>query len=193
MTESATPPAGGKGLAVASLVCGILLCIPGVTGLAAIVLGVLSLKKGQAGKGLAIAGIVLGTLGLLLIPLWVKAYKGASMVAELVPCTTGLTQIGAALKGYETQKGKSPTDLAELAAGSSMPLPAAGHCAIVLLPFRTPPADGSLIRAHCQGHTMLGQKVVLCLLSDGTVKALPEAEFRNALVRSEAAASGRAP
>lgn len=64
------PPAGTA--AVLSLVCGILLCLGPITGLTAIVAGVVA--RGQAqrkphqvgGKGMALAGILLGTLNLLL-------------------------------------------------------------------------------------------------------------------------------
>lgn len=64
------PASDKKGLAIASLVLGILgFCgalIPvcgGLFGLAGVVLGFLGLKS--SGKGMAIAGIVLGVLGIL--------------------------------------------------------------------------------------------------------------------------------
>ncbi|MCX7609459.1 MAG: DUF4190 domain-containing protein [Anaerolineales bacterium] len=69
-----TPPApqsDKKGLAIASLIlgivgfCGSILPIcGGLFGLGGIVLGVLGLKS--SGKGMAIAGIILGALGILL-------------------------------------------------------------------------------------------------------------------------------
>jgi hypothetical protein len=65
------PPAGarlGNGMAVTSLVMGLLLCIPAVTGLGGVIFGVLGLKKTKdprvGGKGLAIAGLVLGLVNL---------------------------------------------------------------------------------------------------------------------------------
>src|SRR5688572_29756328 len=71
------PPAGAypapaprktNGAAVASLVCGLVACVPFLTGLAAIVLGILGIKKAKdpqvGGKGLAIAGLILGILSL---------------------------------------------------------------------------------------------------------------------------------
>lgn len=55
--------------AITSLVTGILICIPVVTGLAAIVFGILGIKAtarpNVRGRGLAIAGLVLGCVGLL--------------------------------------------------------------------------------------------------------------------------------
>lgn len=70
-------PAGNNGLAIASLVLGILallgVCLAGfggLLGIVAIILGVLARKKvklGQAGQGgLAIGGIVTGAIGLVL-------------------------------------------------------------------------------------------------------------------------------
>ncbi|MET7690687.1 DUF4190 domain-containing protein [Streptomyces sp. NPDC005483] len=59
-------PSSVNGLAVASLVLGVLCCFPAV----GLVLGVIALaqirKKGQSGKGLAIAGSILSSLGLAL-------------------------------------------------------------------------------------------------------------------------------
>lgn len=69
---------GTNGKAIASLVCGVaslMLCMCFVPSLAAIILGVIGLSEtrrtGQAGRGLAIGGLVLGgvtmILGLLLV------------------------------------------------------------------------------------------------------------------------------
>lgn len=66
-TSPAAPAeAGGAGLAVTSLVLGIIgLCVP-LVGLIAIVLGVIVIvRAGGAGRGLGIAGICLGGVGLI--------------------------------------------------------------------------------------------------------------------------------
>ena len=64
------PPPRGNGAAVASLVFGILGCVPEVTGLLAIVLGVIGLRRarrpGTGGKGLAAAGLALGIASVVL-------------------------------------------------------------------------------------------------------------------------------
>src|SRR4051812_31685148 len=67
------PPASGprtNGWAIASLICGLLGCIPGIASLLAIVFGIVGVKKANepqtSGKGIAITGIVLGLVGLLL-------------------------------------------------------------------------------------------------------------------------------
>lgn len=58
-----------NGWAIASLICGIIGCIPFLTSLLAILFGILGIKKSSqpmtGGKGLAIAGLVLGILGVL--------------------------------------------------------------------------------------------------------------------------------
>ena len=62
-------PKGSNGAAIASLILGILLCIPAVTGLFAIILGFVGSKKANdprfGGKGMAVTGIVLGFLNLI--------------------------------------------------------------------------------------------------------------------------------
>lgn len=72
--KAATAPAShqGNGLAVASLVTGIVAFVFGwvfffgfLVGATAIVLGIIALKKSAAGKGMSIAGIITGGLGAL--------------------------------------------------------------------------------------------------------------------------------
>lgn len=62
-------PARTSGAAIGSLICGLLGCIPLITSLLAIVLGIVGIKSasrpGVSGKGLAIAGLILGVLGIL--------------------------------------------------------------------------------------------------------------------------------
>lgn len=74
---SGSPPFGappprprGNAAAVASLVFGILGCVPEITGLLAILLGVIGLRRardpGTGGKGLAAAGVALGAVSVVL-------------------------------------------------------------------------------------------------------------------------------
>ena len=65
-------PQGSNGMAIASMVCGILslvLCcgmwISWILSAVAIILGAVSLAKKKGGSGMAIAGIVTGVFGLL--------------------------------------------------------------------------------------------------------------------------------
>ena len=89
MTHAATPPtapmpagesasAGGTGLAVAALVCGIVsFCFPPL-GIVAVILGVIFLAKGRSeGRGLAIGGVVTGLFGMLMV--------GAMMLGLMLP------------------------------------------------------------------------------------------------------------
>lgn len=68
MPGTPAPRAGTSGAAIASLICGILGCIPLITSLLAVILGILGIKatsNGRAGgRGMAIAGLILGLLGL---------------------------------------------------------------------------------------------------------------------------------
>src|SRR4051794_4863702 len=83
MSQSIPPSAAGpaqqytlnpqpktSGAAIGSLVCGILGCVPWITGLLAIVLGIVGLKSTKdpmvRGRGLAIAGLVLGCVSVLM-------------------------------------------------------------------------------------------------------------------------------
>lgn len=65
-------PKKSNGAAIGSLVCGVLFCIPAITSLVAIILGFIGLRKARdpqvGGKGLAIAGLILGFLG---VGMWV--------------------------------------------------------------------------------------------------------------------------
>ena len=64
------PPPSGNGFAVASLICSILgFCVFFLGGLLGVIFGLLGLRRarepGAPGKGLAIAGIVIGVLSLI--------------------------------------------------------------------------------------------------------------------------------
>ena len=62
-------PSRVSGTAVASFVCGIILCIPFLTSLAAVITGWFGLRVTRSpevrGRGLAIAGLILGIVGLV--------------------------------------------------------------------------------------------------------------------------------
>jgi hypothetical protein len=115
MTHAATPPtapmppdqsasAGGNGLAIAALVCGIVgLCVP-LLGVVGIVLGVVSLAKGRGdGRGLAIGGIVTGVLGLLataglMVAIMLPAIGQARMAARQAKSGIQMQQIVVAIR-----------------------------------------------------------------------------------------------
>jgi hypothetical protein len=68
VNEIPKPSPRTSGAAIASLVCGLFGCIPFVTGLAALILGIVGIKRTKdpmvTGRGMAIAGLVLGGLSI---------------------------------------------------------------------------------------------------------------------------------
>ncbi|GCB46206.1 DUF4190 domain-containing protein [Streptomyces sp. NL15-2K] len=137
-------PAPVNGLAIASLVLGILCCLPAV----GLVLGLIALgqirKKGERGRGMAIAGSVLSSLGLALWVL-VLATSGASDFWD--GFKDGVSSSGSPKKG---ECFDSPTGLE----GSFYDLdevPCAGEhdgevFAVVRLPGGVFPGDGEVTR-----------------------------------------------
>jgi Domain of unknown function (DUF4190) len=92
------PAAGGRtnGLAVASLVLGIVwLC--GVGSILALVFGAMALSRikrtGEGGRGLAIAGIVLGSIGAVMLVISVAAIAGSGGDDDS-DTSTGTTEAG---------------------------------------------------------------------------------------------------
>lgn len=77
-------------MAIVSLICGILGCIPVITSLVAIITGFLGIKKADdprvnGGKGLAIAGLLLGVVGLIAwAGIGYGTYRAGSAVAQAV-------------------------------------------------------------------------------------------------------------
>jgi len=103
--SSPVPPAGGapspnNGLAIAALVLGILtfVCLGPIAGVLAIIFGFLGLKKsnemGGTGKGMSIAGIVLGAVGtiasiLFLVLVVFAADKASDSISDSVKNWSG--------------------------------------------------------------------------------------------------------
>jgi prepilin-type processing-associated H-X9-DG protein len=117
-----------SGGAIASLILGltsIFCCLSVLTGLPAIILGVVGLNEMSAshgrvrGRGLAITGIVTGVIGCLLIVFPVlavllvrvslpTALESAKSAADRARCANNLKQIGLALHNYELAEGHFP-------------------------------------------------------------------------------------
>jgi len=57
-----------SGAAIASFVCGLVMCVPGITGLVAVITGIIGIvqtgKPEVRGRGLAVAGLILGMISL---------------------------------------------------------------------------------------------------------------------------------
>ncbi len=135
--------------AIASLVCGLLVCIPFVTGLAAIILGFVGIKKTSnpqvTGKGLAIAGLILGVLSL---GGWsavsVGAYVAYQMTAPVRELTEKFTR--------DLSEGKidealalsvEGTDRAALVAASDKMKPWGAFQSIVITQYNLADTNGS--------------------------------------------------
>jgi len=166
-------PPKTSGMAIASLICGILFCIP-LASLLALIFGIIGInqtKPGQArGRGLAITGTVLGGLGLLLIPLSIAimlpALNRAREVANRARCAFNMKQIAMSLIQYQNDyAGANPPDLATLwkteknltgsmfVCPSSSDTPAAdftqldagGHCSYVYVGANAKQADDTAV------------------------------------------------
>lgn len=102
--------AGGRasnGMAIASLVCGLVLCFAPISSILAIVFGIIGLSKTKderyGGKGMSIAGIILGCLGFVFLGLsllMLPALNRARETANRVVCAAHMRNIGSALIQY---------------------------------------------------------------------------------------------
>ncbi len=106
-----TTPAGNSGLAIASLVLGLLgFCSAGLTALVGLILGIIALVRIRqsagrlGGQGFAIAGICVSGFFLLLIPiqlgLLLPALAKAKSRAQGINCVSNLKQLGLAMQIY---------------------------------------------------------------------------------------------
>lgn len=97
------PSAPTNGMAIASLVCGVLGLAVGITFIPAIICGHSSIKQikqtGEGGRGLAVAGLVLGYLVFALFLLLVVALVVIAVLGR--EATTTFEQIGTSIGGID--------------------------------------------------------------------------------------------
>ena len=106
---SAAPPvpAGASGLAITSLVLGILGPLTcGITALFGLILGVVALAKAKGGRAIAIAGVVVSAFFLLIMPLLLAmllpALAAAKQKAQQITCMNNERQLAIAVRMYES-------------------------------------------------------------------------------------------
>lgn len=102
-------PQATNGMAIASLVCGLLFCLP-ICGILAIIFGIVGLAKTKdprvGGKGMSIAGLILGIFGILFsglifaFVLTSPAVHRAREAANRAVCAAHMQTIGSALIQY---------------------------------------------------------------------------------------------
>src|SRR6476660_8325803 len=127
-----SPPTSG--MAVASLVCGVLFFIPIIPAILAVIFGIIALsqtRNGRAsGRGLAIAGLICGGVSLLffgscfLAPFagFNRAVRQAQQTAKQVQCSANLQQIGAGLSMYASNNnGKYPPKIGKVLEAGFVP------------------------------------------------------------------------
>lgn len=86
--SSQQPASLRNGLAIASLVCGVVSCMFGISALVGIVLGIIALRKAKkephlyGGKGLAVAGIATSVLSIIFLVLVIGAIAVPNLLAS---------------------------------------------------------------------------------------------------------------
>jgi competence protein ComGC len=119
------PATKTSGAAIASMVLGILSLFCSIfTAIPALICGAVALVKinksrGQlAGQGQAIAGLVLGGFGMMIMPILaamvIPAFSVARGKAQEVQCMNNVKQISIAWEMFELETGKPPRSLADL-------------------------------------------------------------------------------
>jgi prepilin-type processing-associated H-X9-DG protein len=197
-----------SGLAIASLVCGLILCVP-VCWLLAIIFGIVGINQTGPGKrrgrGMAIAGLVLGCVGpLLMVPfllsIMLPSLNRARETANRVKCAANERSIGQAILLYcNDNQGTYPPDLVTLLKSEDItanlfvcptsndtpaPTPdqllSGGHCSYVYLGkgFTSMTASGVILYENANDH---GGGVNM-LFADGSVQFIPKADPRYAAV-----------
>jgi len=127
LSYGAPPAQQSNGLAITSLICGCVLCVPFIPGLLATIFGIIGLKKTRdpqvGGKGFAIAGLILGIVNLLgwtayfvlIVAIMVPSLNRARETANRVKCASNMRQIGQAVLLYSNEnRGAYPPRLEEL-------------------------------------------------------------------------------
>jgi prepilin-type processing-associated H-X9-DG protein len=115
-TQPPPPSGGATGLAITSLILGIVgMCVP-LLSIGAIVCGAIGISKTRdprsGGRGMAIAGLVLGCVGFvfsfLMISILLPSLNKARETANRVKCQSNMSQIGKAIWLYANENNGYP-------------------------------------------------------------------------------------
>ncbi|HZK80642.1 MAG TPA: GYF domain-containing protein [Humisphaera sp.] len=128
-THQTMQPTGGRsGMALASFICGLIFCFP-VTSLLAIIFGIIGIVQTndnrRTGRGFAIAGLVLGCVGIplscLSISIMLPPLNAARQQARQIKSAANEKNIGLAMMMYaNANQGQFPPDLITLAKAESL-------------------------------------------------------------------------
>jgi hypothetical protein len=186
--------------AMCALIFGLVPCLP-ITGIAALVSGMIGLRKvrdpGVSGKGMAIAGIILGIVQLIAgAGIAGLLMYGVHSVKKNVPidCLGQIKTVYAAITNYELNHGAKPDQLADLLADNPDLKPETficsmstdtpdrrlgpGHCSFVYLhPRHDAPVifqnKRILLYEHSENHAALP-----IVFDDGTATLIPQAQLQ---------------
>jgi predicted Zn finger-like uncharacterized protein/prepilin-type processing-associated H-X9-DG protein len=206
-----------NGMAIAALVLGILgFCLPLLASIPAIIFGILGIRQANQpdgnGRGMAIAGLVLGCVSMVFMALplavMLPALNSAKERANRVKCASNLRQIGMAMALYSNEhRGQLPPNvqvmvtemdlgLSALCCPSSTDDPAStpgqlgpGTLSYIYIPFKSMNMPASIVVAHepLENHDGEGMNV---LFMDGHVEWFNRAEAQQLL---QDLAAGRNP
>jgi len=190
--QDAMPRRPGGGLGAAALVLGIVSLIPAVgvvAGPAGGVLAVSALLRGRAGRGRAVAALVLCVVGmtvsLLTVPRALKWHWGQKQAL----CAARLQSIAAGIRMYRDYQERFPATLGEVTAMGALPgiylsCPGAGNSGRGSDFFYHPPADDAppdaIIVCDFRGNHPGGRNV---LYRSGEVRWRGEPAFQAELAK----------
>ena len=180
-------PLQSNGPAVLSLIFGIVgFCVPAIGAIVAIIAGIMGISRTKnpkvGGRGMAIAGLVLGVVGLVIVtPLEIAFFAGVGGVmvpalsrtrdaANEIKCRNNLSQLSIAMQQYANANGgKFPDQLADLvqygAPGNAFVCPTDDKQP----PSGSPQAMASQISGGQTSYTYVGNGVTTAAPSDTIV------------------------
>ena len=154
-----------SGLAIASMICGIVglagACVMGLgipVGIVGLVLGIIALVRISrqparfGGRGMAIAGVCTGALSLIAVPIllaiMLPSLSRARELSKRIVCSSQLQAIGMAMTQYSLSTGAACTDFDQLLDAGYVspgqfrcPSDAQGPCSYYFVPHPDPAAE----------------------------------------------------